>query len=103
MKDLEIAKRRLGNADLRLSIVRDEHVLFETGSHGISGFLRAIQELGERFKGASDVDKIVGKSVAILCLCSKIEAVYGSALSMEARELFEENMVHAAWQELWET
>ena len=100
MKDLEIAKRRLGEAGLTLSIVKDEHVLFETASHGISGFLRAIGELGERLDEASAADKIVGKAIALLCLYAKIGRVYGSVMSVEARKLFEENKVHAEWEEL---
>ena len=100
MKDLEIAERRLGEADLTLSIVRDEHVLFETASHGISGFLRAIQELGEQLNGASAADRIVGKAIALLCLYAGIEGVYGSVMSIEARKFFEENKVHAEWKVL---
>ena len=100
MLDLDIAKRRLGEPGLTLCIVKDKHVLFETASHGISGFLRAIQELGERLNGASVADKIVGKAIALLCLYARIEDVYGSVMSVEAKKLFEENKVHAEWQEL---
>ncbi len=100
MEDLRIAKKRLGEKDLTLSIVKDKQVLFETTSHGISGFLRAIEELGERLNGASAADKIVGKAVALLCLYAGIEGVYASVMSREAKELFEENAVHAEWDEL---
>lgn len=100
MEDLIIAKKRLRQKDLTLSILKDKQVLFETASHGISGFLRAIEELGERLKGASAADKIVGKAVALLCLFAGIEGVYASVMSREAKELFEENGIHAEWDEL---
>ncbi|MGA2309351.1 MAG: DUF1893 domain-containing protein [Candidatus Bathyarchaeia archaeon] len=100
MEDLRIAKKRLGEEGLTLSIVKDEQVLFETASHGISGVLRAIQELGERLNGASVADKIVGKAIALLCLYARIEGVYGTVMSREAKKLFEENKVHAEWDEL---
>lgn len=100
MEDLRIAKKRLGEEGLTLSIVKDGQVLFETASHGISGLLRAIQELGERLSGASVADKIVGKAIALLCLYARIEGVYGSVMSGEAKKLFEENKVHAEWEEL---
>jgi hypothetical protein len=100
MEDLRIAKKRLGEEGLTLSIVKDEQVLFETASHGISGLLRAIQELGERLNGASVADKIVGKAIALLCLYARIEGVYGTVMSREAKKLFEENKVHAEWEEL---
>ncbi|HVP16021.1 MAG TPA: DUF1893 domain-containing protein [candidate division Zixibacteria bacterium] len=100
MKDLGIAKKRLEQEGLTLSIVKDEQVLFETASHGIFGFLRAIQELGERLNGASAADKIVGKAIALLCLYARIEEVYGSVMSREARKLLEERKVHVEWEKL---
>jgi len=102
MEDLRIAKKRLRKKGLTLSIVKNEQLLFETTSHGISGFLRAIQELDERLNGASAADRIVGKAIALLCLHVRIERVYGLVMSREARKLFEENVVHAEWDELVE-
>jgi len=100
MEDLRIAKNRLREKGLTLSIVKEKQILFETGSHGISGFLRAIEELGERLNKASVADKIVGKAVALLCLGAGIDVVYASVMSREAKELFEENAVYAEWNEL---
>jgi len=102
MKDLTIAKKHLSGKGLTLSIVKDEHVLFETASHGISGFLSAIQQLDNRLNGASVADKIVGRAIALLCVHVKIGAVYGSVMSREAKKLFEENSVHAELGELVE-
>jgi hypothetical protein len=102
MEDLRIAKKRLRQKDLTLCIAKGEQILFETTSHGISGFLKAIEELGEGLKGASAADKIVGKAVAVLCLYAGIEGVYALVMSREAKELFEENAVHVEWDELVE-
>jgi len=95
-----IAKKQLTEKGLTLSVVKDECVLFETASHGISGLLRAIQELGERLRGASVADKVVGRAIALLCLYAGVERVYGSVMSRAAKELFEENGVHAECGEL---
>lgn len=100
MEDLRIAKKHLKEKGSTLTIVKGKQILFDTASHGISGFLRAIEELGERLNGASAADKIVGKAVAILCLPAGIEGVYASVMSREAKELFEENGIHAEWDEL---
>lgn len=100
MEDLRIAKRHLEEKGLTLSIVKNKHMLFETTSRGISGFLRAFEEVGERLDGASAADKIVGKAVALLCLQAGIERVYASVMSREAKELFEQNSIHAEWGEL---
>jgi hypothetical protein len=100
MDDLGIARNRLGEKGLTLSIVKDKQIVFETGSRGISGFLRAIEELGERLEGASVADKIVGKAVALLFLYAGIEAVYASVMSREARELFKKKSIRVEWGEL---
>jgi hypothetical protein len=100
LEDLRIAKRHLMEGGLTLSIVKDGCVLFETSSHGISGLLRAIQELDERLKGASVADTVVGRAIALLCFYAGVEGVYGSVMSRAAKELFEENGVHAEWEEL---
>jgi hypothetical protein len=100
LEDLRIAKKHLVEEGLTLSIVKDGCVLFETGSHGISGLLRAIQEVGERLRGASVADKVVGRAIALLCLFAGVGGVYGSVMSGAAEELFEENGVHAEWAEL---
>ncbi len=100
MEDLRIAKKHLKDEGSTLTIVKGKQILFDTASHGISGFLRAIEELGERLKGASAADKIVGKAVALLCLYAGIEGAYASVMSREAKELFEENGIHAEWGEL---
>lgn len=100
MEDLRIAKKHLKDEGSTLTIVKGKQILFDTASHGISGFLRAIEELGERLKGASAADKIVGKAVTLLCLYAGIEGAYASVMSREAKELFEENGIHAEWGEL---
>lgn len=102
LEDLRVAKNRLAEKGLTLCLVKDRQVLFETASHGISGFLIATEELGERLRGASAADKVVGKAVALMCLYTRIEAVYASVISRKARELFEQNAVRAEWNELVE-
>lgn len=69
---------------------------------GFSGFLNAIEKLQGELEGASAADKVAGKVVAFLCIYSKIRAVYASTLSRRAWALFEENEVHAEWEELVE-
>jgi len=103
MGDLEIAKKCLQEEDLTLSVVKDAQVLFKTSSRGISGFLSAIQKLGERLRGASVADKIVGKAIALLCLYARIERVYGAVMSREAKKLFQENKIHSESEKLVES
>jgi hypothetical protein len=46
---------------------------------------------------------VVGKAVALLCVCARVKAVYAETLSSEAKSLFEENRVLYQWEEMVET
>lgn len=102
MLDLEIAKKRLSEDGLTLSIVKNGEVVFETGSHGVSGFLEAVEKFGDELEGASVADRIVGKAVALLCVYARVRAIYALVLSRNAKEALEENMVHHEWKHLVE-
>ncbi|HEY4674754.1 MAG TPA: DUF1893 domain-containing protein [Candidatus Bathyarchaeia archaeon] len=97
LQDLEIAKRRLSGETLTLCIVKDNKIIFETYSHGISGFLAAIDKIGIKLKQASVADRTAGKAIALLCVYAKIKAVYAITLSRKGKELLEENGVYHEW------
>ena len=100
MKDLDIAKDRLYRQDLNLVIVKNGEVLFETRSHKISGFFKAVEDVGFELRGAVVADKVVGKAIALLCVNSEIAEVYAEILSAKAKLLFEEKGVRCEWKEL---
>lgn len=102
LQDLETAKSRLKEGNLTLSIVKDGKVLFETVSHGVSGFLDAVEKCGNRLEKASVADRIVGKAIALLCVYAKVRAVYAVTLSKKAKAVLEENSVHHEWENLVE-
>ena len=100
MSDLDIAKSRLYEEELTLTIVKNGEVLFETHSHRISGFLGAIEKLGAILEGAAVADRVAGKAIALLCVCAKISNVYAEVLSEKAKAVFEENGIRHEWKEL---
>lgn len=100
MNDLETAKTLLTQRELTLIIVKDGEMLYETKSHRISGFLNAIDECGVKLENAAVADKIVGKAVALLCVCSGITAVYAETLSVKAKDFFEKQGIVLEWSEL---
>ena len=100
MSDLDTAKSRLFEENLTLAIVKNGEVLFETGSHRISGFLGAIEQLGARLEGAAVADRVAGKALALLCVYAKISEVYAEVLSRQAKAVFEENGIPCLWKEL---
>ena len=100
MNDLEIAKTQLHRKELTLAIVKKGQVLFETNSHRISGFIGAIEKLGNILEGAAVADKVVGKAIALLCVYAGISNVYAEVLSEEAKAVFEENRIRHERKEL---
>jgi len=101
-QDLKIARRKLQENGLTLVIVKDSTVLFESASHGVSAFLKALDKLGYQMKGASVADKVVGKAIALLCVYAEVEAVYASILSIKAKQVLEEYGVYFEWNKIVE-
>jgi len=100
MQDLELAKTQLYSKQLTLAIAKNGQVLFQTGSHRISGFIYAIDTLGTQLNGASIADRVAGKALALLCIYAGIHEVYAEVLSKKAKTLFEENNVACHWEQL---
>jgi hypothetical protein len=102
-QDLTIAKKRLSEEEsLTLTMAKNGEIIFETYSHGISGFLEAVEKLGDMLNGASVADKVVGKAIALLCVYAKVKVVYAATLSKGAKAFFEKHGVYHEWDELVE-
>jgi hypothetical protein len=102
MQDLEVAKKRLNEKSLTLSIVKNGEIIFETISNGISGFLEAIEKFGDGLEGTFVADRVTGKAIALLCVYAKVKAVYALILSKGAKSVFEKHAIHHEWNELVE-
>ena len=102
MTDLDIAKTELYEENLTLAIVKNSAVLFETKNHRISGFLDAVEKLGNKLEGASLADRVAGKAVALLCVYAGIREVYTAVLSRKAYAVFKEHKIGVQWKELVE-
>lgn len=92
-RDLELAKSRLKDRDLTLVIVKEDKVIFETGSQGVGGFLQAIEKLGKRLVASSVADKIVGAAAAMLCVYSEVSSVFAATISEEGIKVLENNQI----------
>lgn len=93
MKDLKLAKHRLKQKNLDLVIVKNGRIIFENGSQGIRGLLRAIEKLGTESVGSSVADRIVGRAAAMLCAYSKVASVFAVTISEEGIKVLKDNKV----------
>jgi hypothetical protein len=100
MQDLQMAKGRLHDKDLGLLIVKNGHVVYESASRGLSGFLEVIGNDRTVLKGASVADRVVGKAIALLCAYVKVKAVYAVTLGIEANAVLEQHGIHHEWDGL---
>jgi len=93
MQDLELSRLRLKKKSLSLVVVKNEKTIFETATHGIKGFLEAIELLGRELTGSSVADRIVGRAVALLCVYFRVSAVFAVIISVEGVKVLEDNNV----------
>jgi hypothetical protein len=89
--DLDMAKRTLHEEGLSLVVAKNGTILFRSKSHGVSDLLAMISDIGRLAEGASLADSIVGRAAALLCVYSKIVAVYGTNTSEGALSVFKAN------------
>ncbi len=89
--DLNLAKRTLREEELSLAVAKNGRILFKSKSHGVSDLLAMISDVGGLTEGASLADSIVGRAAALLCVYSKIIAVYGVNMSEGALSVFKAN------------
>jgi len=93
MQDLKLAELRLKEKNLTLVIVKRGRIIFETGTHSITGFLQAIKKLNKELIGSSVADKIVGGAAAMLCVYSKAASVFAVTISEGGIRVLEDNHV----------
>jgi len=91
--DLNLAKQRLSQKNLSLVIAKNDRVLFETDSHGISGLLKAIKQLKDNMADSSVADRIVGQAAALLLVYSGVIAVFAVTASDGGIEVLKNNHV----------
>jgi hypothetical protein len=92
-QDIEIAKRRLERGKLSMSIVKHWRIIFETKSHGVAGFVEAIERVKSRLRDASVADRVLGRAIALLCVYAKVKSVYAETVSMTAKAILESNTI----------
>jgi len=98
--DLSLAKEVLLKDRLSVVLVKNGEVLFKSKSHGISDLLAMVDSVGRRTEGASLADSIVGRAAALVCVYSKIAAVYGVSMSEGAVSIFRAYGVHYEFETL---
>jgi hypothetical protein len=95
--DLNLAKRTLREEELSLVVAKNGMILFRSKSHGVSDLLAMISDIGGLAEGASLADSIVGRAAALLCVYSRIVAVYGATMSEGALSVLKANDIQCEY------
>jgi Domain of unknown function (DUF1893) len=98
--DLEIARKRLIENRVSLSIVKEGKIHFESRSNGLKDLFWAVNKLGTSLRNASIADQIVGKAAAFLFVYSRANSVFAITISEKGLKLLEENDVSAQFQNI---
>jgi hypothetical protein len=101
-KDLRIARHRLNEMSLALSVVKDGNIVLEAREHGISSILATIDTSCGKFHEASVADRVVGKAIAMLYVHAGVKATYATTLSKMAKQVLEEAAIFVEWTNLTE-
>jgi hypothetical protein len=95
--DLNLAKRTLHEEQLSLVVAKNGRVLFKSKSRGVSDLLSMIEKVGRLTEEASLADSIVGRAAALLCVYSKIMAVYGVNMSEGAASILKSSGIRCEY------
>ena len=100
MDDLQAAVQRLKDKKLSLVFVKNSKTLFKTNKEGLSGFLKAIEELNGSLSGASAADRTIGKAAALLCAFSEVKAVFAVTMSQGGLKILDAHAIHYEYENL---
>lgn len=90
MQDIEMAKKRLIEKDLKLVAVKDGVVIFESQESGINPMYILAREKRILAKDSSIADRVIGKGAALLCAHIGIKKLYADLMSRAAIEVLRE-------------
>jgi len=100
MRDVELARRLLEEAELSLVITRQGRIIYSSQEKGVRPLFDAILSMGESLDNAAVADRVVGSPVAMLCLYAGISSVYAMVASQGALTMLEKEGVDVTAREV---
>jgi len=84
MRDVELARRLLEEAELSLVITKQGRIIYSSQEKGVRPLFQAILSMRDSLDNAAVADRVVGSPVAMLCLYARISSVYAVVASEAA-------------------
>jgi phosphatidylglycerophosphatase A len=93
MEDIDLARSLLEEEKWNLVIVKGGQVIFSSRERGVAPFFQAVRSMGNSLHNTVIADRIVGLTVAMLCLHARIAAVYAVIASQGALDMLKKKGV----------
>lgn len=98
-KAVNRARIALTHGEKTFVIVGENTPVHYSAEHRVKPFLDLIDANPSLLDGAIVGDRIVGRAAALLCVYSKIKAVFAVSISDEAIDILGANNILATWQD----
>jgi len=98
-KAVNRARVSLTHGEKTFVILDETKLLHHSDKHRVKPFLDLIENNPSMLEGAIVGDRIVGRAAALLCVYSKVKAVFAISISDEAIEILDAHNILATWQD----
>lgn len=99
MTDIELARRSLTRQGFSLVIARQGQIIYSSKEKGVRPLFEAVLTIKDSLSNAALADRVVGSSVAMLCLHAGISSVYALVATERALALLRNEGVDAEARE----
>ncbi len=100
MSDQILARNKLFEGKYSCVLVRDGDIIMVSHDKGIAPLFSKLAEGGMSLKNAAIADRIIGKTLALLCLFAGITSVYGCIISNCAKNILEDSGIHTEYDKI---
>ena len=83
---LEQAKKMIRSEECSFVVIKEGRIVYQDKGNGVKPILKLIDTDRELLKGAVIVDKIIGKTAALLLVLGEVKTVYGITMSQTGKD-----------------
>lgn len=97
---MEEAKKLIQDGKAECVLIQNDTIYGQERGHGVSPLLVMYDEHREAMRGATLVDKVIGRAAATIAICGKVKHVHGELMSEDAVEFLKDNGITSSYTTL---
>lgn len=94
------AKKLIKDGKVECAIVNGNKIVAQERGHGVSPLLVIYDAHRQAMRGATVVDKVIGRAAAMIAISGKVAHVHGELMSEDAVELLKDNDITSSYTKL---